>query len=59
MEHDLPDPEILFSCVCTPGVMYTRPRRGVWRFRGEALERNVRDVCWPIVYGPMVLGDPW
>ena len=24
MEPDLPDPEILFSHVCTPGVLYTR-----------------------------------
>ena len=38
MEPDLPDIEILFSYVCTPGVLYTHsPFLGVW------------DVCWPIV----------
>ena len=42
MEPDLPDPEILFSRVCTPGVLYTHspcllPREFFW------------DVCWPTI----------
>ena len=36
MEPDLLDPEILFSCVCTPGVLYTHSPC-LW------------DVCWPTV----------
>ena len=38
MEPNLLDPEILFSCICTPGVLYTHsPCLGVW------------DVCWPTI----------
>ena len=64
VEPNLPDPEILFSCDCNPGVLYTHsPCLGV---RGSALKKGVRgqrpreneglapekifwDVCWPIV----------
>ena len=45
MEPDLPDPDILFSCVCTLGVMYTHsPFFGVW-----GTQNFFWDVCWPIV----------
>ena len=38
MEPNLPNPKILFNCVCTPGVLYTHsPCLGV------------QDVCWPTV----------
>ena len=40
MEPNLPDPEILFTCDCNPGVLYTHspylvvrgsaPKKGVW-----------------------------
>ena len=47
MEPDLPNLEILFSCVCTPGVLYTcSPTLG---FGGRALEKFFWDVCWPTV----------
>ena len=56
VELDLPDPEILFSCVYTLGVLYTNSptlgfkevpqKRG---FRGKFLEKCFWDVCWPIV----------
>ena len=37
VELDLPDPKILFDCVCTTGVLYTRSENFFW------------DVCWPTV----------
>ena len=56
MEPNLPDPEILFSCVCNPGVLYTHSpclgvrgsaqKKGVW---GGAPEKVFWDVCWPTV----------
>ena len=47
MEPDLPDPKILFSRVCTPGVLYTHsPTLG---FGGEAPKNIFWDVCWPTV----------
>ena len=49
MEPNLPDPEILFSCYCDPGVLYTHsPCLGV---RGSAPKKGVQgwDVCWPTV----------
>ena len=42
VEPNLPDPEILFNGVCTPGVLYTRsPTFG--------FEKFFWDVCWPTV----------
>ena len=60
MEPDLLDPEILFSCVCNPGVLYTHsPFLGFWGFKdntpkkwgfkGIAPEKFFWDVCWPTV----------
>ena len=47
MEHNFPDSEMLFSRVCTPGLLCTRsPTLG---FRGEAPENFFWDVCWPTV----------
>ena len=62
VEPNLPDLEILFSCVCTLGVLYTHsPCLGV---RGSSLRKGVHgqrpqemgvrqhtfwDVCWPTV----------
>ena len=40
MEPDVPDPEILFSYVCTPGLLYTHSPNLVFR---------VWDFCWPTV----------
>ena len=47
MEPDLLDIEILFSHVCTTGVLYTHsPTLG---FGGGAPEKYFWDVCWPTV----------
>ena len=48
VEPDLQDPEILFNCVCTPGVLYTHsPCLGVWEplriFLGCVLANNIAD----------------
>ena len=46
VEPNLPNPEILFSCVCTLGVLYTHsPCLRVW---GKAPEKFFWDVCWKI-----------
>ena len=45
VEPNLSDPEILFSRVCNPGVLYTHsPYLGV-----QGNEKNFRDVCWPTI----------
>ena len=47
VERDLPDSEMLFSHLCTPGVLYTRsPTLG---FGGKAPKICFWDVCWTIV----------
>ena len=57
MEPNIPNPEILFSRVCNPGVLYTHsPCLGVW---GKDSKKGVRgggapknffwDICWPTV----------
>ena len=54
MELDIPNPEILFSCVCTLGVLYTHsPTLG---FRGRAPEFFFWLVCWPTVLWTHVIG---
>ena len=47
MEPDLPYPEILFSHVCTPGVLYTHS--SCFGFRGWSPREKKLDVCWPTV----------
>ena len=50
MEQYIPDTEILFSHVYTPGVMYTHsPYFGFRGFGGGAPENFFWDVCWPTV----------
>ena len=47
VEPDLQDTEILFSHVCTRGVLYTcSPTLG---FGGRVPEKFFWDVCWPTV----------
>ena len=67
MELDLIDSEmLLFRYVCTPISHYIIPAGG-WGHssklgdRGDKgpLEEIFGMFCWPIVYAPMVLGDPW
>ena len=71
VELDIPDLEmLLFSCVCTPVLLYTHPSCKVWGdiippaevwvpvVPRRGFEEIFWDVCWPIVCGPMVLGDP-
>ena len=46
VEPNLPDPEILFSCDCHPGVLYTHsPCLGV---RGSALKKGVNPRIFPL-----------
>ena len=47
VEHDLSDSEMLFSHVCTPGLLYSHSPN--LAFKGEALDKKNWDVCWPIV----------
>ena len=57
MDPNIPDPEILFSCDCNPGVLYTHSPclrvRGsaleIRSFEGKAPENFFWDVCWPTV----------
>ena len=57
VEPNLPDLDILFSCACTPCVLYThspclgvrgkRPQEmGVW---GRSPQEIFWDMCWPTV----------
>ena len=46
MEPNLPDPEILFSCDCNPGVLYTHsPCLGV---RGCVLDNNIAEPWYSV-----------
>ena len=59
MDLDLIDSNMLMiTHVCTPVLLYTHPIMGV---RGPAGPQKSFswDICWPTIYGHMVLGDPW